>query len=573
MTRPNLRLSAISAVVLAATLIACAAPPSRTDRGAQAASSGSSAQASGSKRIVAAITGDLPVLNNKVIRATLAYSAPGGAEVEDLITDGLVDLDDQGVLHAKLAEAVPSTENGLWRVLPDGRMETTWKIRENARWHDGNPVTTDDLLFTMMVVRDRDIPLFRDTTYELIEKVEASDARTITATWNQPYIQADLLFSRDLGLPLPKHILEAPYREDKVAFSGIPYWNSEFIGAGPFRVKSFSLGTSVTLAAFDNYVLGRPKIDEIEVRFIPDTGTLLANVFSGVVEATMGRGISLEQALQSKELWPAGQPLMGPNSWIVIFPQFLDPTPTAVGDVRFRKALMYALDRQQMVDTIQAGLIPVAHAFLNPKDPDFPAIQNDAVRYDYDPRQAARLIEEMGQTRAADGLYRDASGQRLTAEIWTSGGLDIQVKSMFSTADQWKQAGVDAEPIIVAPQRWNDREYVAKFPAFRMNRQPNSLTNLKSLQTAQTPLPTNNYVGQNYSRYMNPEFDALIDRYFTTIPKAERTRALGDVVRHMTDQLTLMGLYYDVQPALVANRISGVTPETSGWNAHLWEIR
>ena len=113
-------------------------------------------------------------------------------------------------------------------------------------------------------------------------------------------------------------------------------------------------GSGVVLSAFDGYALGRPKIDEIEVRFIPDTTTLLANVFSGVVDATMGRGITLDQALQTKEQWTAGQPVMAPSSWVVIFPQFINPTPAAVGDVRFRRALMHALDRQQIVDIFNA---------------------------------------------------------------------------------------------------------------------------------------------------------------------------------------------------------------------------
>ena len=141
------------------------------------------------------------MLTNRVIRAVLSYTSPGGSEVEDLITDGLSDLDGDDVAQAKLAEAVPAFENGLWKILPDGRTETTWRIRDNARWHDGTPVTTDDLLFTMAVVRDRELSVFRDAAYDLIEGIQASDQRTITVTWSQPFIQADTLFSKDLANP------------------------------------------------------------------------------------------------------------------------------------------------------------------------------------------------------------------------------------------------------------------------------------------------------------------------------------------------------------------------------------
>src|SRR4051794_11827181 len=106
--------------MLVLMIAGCAAPPART--GQVSGGETGQPQSSGPKRIVVAIAGDLPVLNTKVIRAVYAYTAPGGIEVEDLITDGLADLDDDNVPQAKLAEAVPSLENGLWKLHPDGRM-------------------------------------------------------------------------------------------------------------------------------------------------------------------------------------------------------------------------------------------------------------------------------------------------------------------------------------------------------------------------------------------------------------------------------------------------------------------
>jgi len=448
-------------------------------------------------------------------------------------------------------------------------METTWKIRENARWQDNTPFTTDDLIFTVTVARDREMSLFRDATFDFLDKVEATDSRTLTATWSQPFIQADQLFTKDIGQPMPKHLLEPPYLADKANFLQLSFWNTDLVGAGPFKVKGFNPGNNLQLAAFENYTLGRPNLDEIEVRFITDPSTLIANLYSGAIDAAMGRGISVDQALQAKETWTGGQVIAAPNSWVVIFPQLLNPTPSAVGDVRFRRGLMYALDRQQMVDTMQAGLTDVAHVFLSPRDPEFPNIQPDLVKYDYDPRQAAQLFTEVGYSRAPDGFYRDGSGQRLGVEIWASS----ESKPMIATADYWRQAGIDAEPIILPPQRWNDRVYVANFPAFRMNRQPNTITSLRGFQSLQAPVPETNYVGNNYSRYMNPELDNLINIFFTTIPHQERTRALGDVVHHMTDIVNVMGLFYDIQPVLAANRISGMTTPVTGWNAHAWDTR
>lgn len=558
------KLAAIGMAV--ALLLGACAPQGRPD------SSLAGPQSSAPRRIVAAIAGDPVSLSQKVTRASLAFSVPGGDVLERLVHAGLTVSDERGVLRPQLAEAVPSLENGLWKVSPDGRMETTWRIRDRAQWHDGTALTSDDLLFTVSVVRDRELAVFRDTAYESLESVEALDARTIRVWWRKPLIDADTMFSYSLALPLPKHLLETAYAEDKPNFAQHPYWSDDFVGLGPYRLAQWARGSHAVLTANESYVLGRPKIDEIEVRFIPDANTLIANVLAGAVELTMGRGISLEQALQVRERWREGNAVIAPSSWIVIFPQFINPNPAIIADVRFRRALMHAVDREAMAETVQSGLVPAAHVFLQPKEPDYPAIEGSIVRYEYDPRRAAQLTEGLGYVRGPDGAFQDGAGQRLSAQIWTSGGLDIQVKSMFAVADYWQRIGFAAEPLVVPTQRWNDREYVAAFPAFRLNRQPNSLNSLKNLHSSQTPLPTNSFVGQNYSRHMQPAFDALIDRYFVTIPKAERAAVLSEIAHYLTEQLTLMGLYYDTQPMLVSSRVRNVSAEATGWNAQEWEL-
>ena len=100
------------------------------------------------------------------------------------------------------------------------------------------------------------------------------------------------MFSGEFAVPLPKHILERPFNEDKAGFTQLPYWTREFISSGPFKLKEFEGQTFLTLQAFDQYVLGRPKLDEIEVRFFQDTQTMTANLLAGASDMTIGRGIS-----------------------------------------------------------------------------------------------------------------------------------------------------------------------------------------------------------------------------------------------------------------------------------------
>ena len=141
---------------------------------------------------------------------------------------GLTIADHEAVLRPQLAEVVPSIENGVpGNCSPDGRMETTWRLRENARWHDGTPVTAADLRFTARVLQDGELP-FTDQALVLVWSMEELEPRTLLVRWPRPFIEADALFGGPPGRtsmkPLPAHLLEGPYRGDKSAFLAHPYW-------------------------------------------------------------------------------------------------------------------------------------------------------------------------------------------------------------------------------------------------------------------------------------------------------------------------------------------------------------
>lgn len=499
----------------------------------------------------------------------------GADEVEALVSAGLVTEDNQGVLRPQLAEVVPSLENGLWKLLADGRMETSWRIRTGANWHDGQPLTADDLLFTARIEQDKDLPISHSIAFDSIEAVEAPDPRTVVVKWKRPFIEADRLFKDSL---MPRHLLERAYLEDRASFAQHPYWTQEFVGNGAFKPREWEQGSHLIVEAHSSYALGRPKLDEIEVRFIPDPNTLIANLLAGSVELTLGRALSLEQGIQLRDQWREGRMDVAPANAILIWPQLLGPSPQVVGDARFRRALLHATDRQQLADTLQSGLSSVFHAYVGPSDPEYPEVEREIVRYEYDPRRAGQLVEGPGYSRGTDGSFRDAAGQRLSVELRTSAGDDVRGKAVLAVADDWQRIGVGVDVVIIPTQRTRDQEYVATFPAFYMNRNPSFVTGLNRLHSSQAPLPENNFrVAGNSSRYINPQFDALIERYYVTIPRPERTQVLGQIVRHMTEQLNVMGLFYSTEPTMIGNRVKNVTARkvsaTQAWNAHEWDVR
>jgi peptide/nickel transport system substrate-binding protein len=528
--------------------------------------------------VVAAIMGEPGTLSNAVTRAG-SGGVPGVDAVEQLVNAGMGGQDDSGNLRPLLAQQIPSIENGGWVLQPDGRMQTTWKIRPNAVWHDGTPVTSGDLAFTAQVGADRDLPAFGNAAYSAIEGIDTPDAATVVVRWAKPFIQADTMFTYSFAMPLPKHLLERAYQEDKANFTQVPYWTTDFVGSGPFKLQNWVRNSHMTLAANPAYALGRPKLDEVEVRFIPDPNAVIANVLAGEVELTMGRGLSLEQGTQMRDLWSSGKMAVALNSWIAIYPQMLTPHPPVIADVRFRRALLQAIDRQAMVDTIQAGLAPVAHSYVSPNAPEYADIQSSIVRYDYDVRRTAEGLESLGYSRGTDGFYHDAMGEKLNLEARTTGGDDLQEKTLLSFTDYWVRAGVGVDPVVVPRQRATDREYRANFPAFEEVRQPNDLSTdaLTRYDGREAALPESGYRGSNRMRYQNSDLDALIDRFYVTVPRPERNQVLAQITRLMTDQVIPLGLYYNAGPIMIGNRLVNVTAggtiSTPSWNAEQWDVR
>lgn len=566
------RVFLVCGVALMVAIAACT--PAAPRRGSPPPSAPQSQKVGAPKRVTIAIRGEPRTFSNKIDSSP---SVPGGGEVEQLLNAGLAVEGPAGELRAQLAEDVPSVENGLWRLFADGRMETTWRVRANARWHDGTSFTTEDLVFTARAVMDRDLPEFRDAAFDSIDALEQLDARSLTVAWKRPFIGAHTMFTQALAMPMAKHVLEEALLADKAAFSQHPGWGESFVGTGPFKLREWARGSHLRLDAFDDYALGRPRLDQVEVRFIEDANTFFANMLAGTVDVNLGgRNLSLEQALQLRDQWD-GRMELKYSSRFVAQPQLLNPTPAVVGDVRFRRALIQAIDRQQLADALLPGAnAPVAHVFLNPNEPEFREVERALVRYEFDQRRATGAIEALGMVRGQEGAFRDPSSQRVTVEMRTV-ATDLNQRIMLSIADSWQRVGVGTETVVVPPQRQRDLAYRATFPAFDTQRQPSGILTLNNLYSSEARLPETNYLGRNYSRYMNPALDALIDRYFNTVPWADRMEVGRQIMQHVTDQVIWLDLFYDAQPILVGNRLRNVAASKSEggretWNAHEWEV-
>jgi peptide/nickel transport system substrate-binding protein len=532
------------------------------------------AELSPPKRITIVVPNEPPSLYYPLAPATTRGSA---GLIYDLVGPGLALSDNDGTLHPLLVDQVPSLDNGQWKLLPDGRMETTWIIRSGAVWHDGFPLTADDLVFTLQVVQDRELAALGNRNFQLIEGAAASGAQSLTLTWSQPYIDADQTFA-SIAVPMARHLLETAYATNKAGFLDLPYWSSEFVGLGPYALSDWVRGSQMTFRAFDQFVLGRPKIDQIEARFIPDQSTIVSNVLAGSVDVFKGATIGVAQALELRDQWRDGKVNVNPNNWVVVVPQFVDPQPTVVLNVQFRRALLYAVDRQAMADSLMSGLVPVADCQLPPGSREYRATEASLVRYPYDPQRAGQLIEGIGYVRGPDAAFRDTAGQPLSVEIRGAASRDIQVKGLFPVADNWQRVGVATDPVVISAQQASDTRDQATFRAFQLMRLGFGASRLADYHSSEAKLPARNYTGSNFSRYINADVDALIERYQLTVPWDERMRVAGQILHHITDQAVTMPLVYDTDVVVASSRLQNAATLmnlTSGhaWDAQTWDVR
>jgi peptide/nickel transport system substrate-binding protein len=568
MRQDRLRLLTMALAMLA---VACNTPPASDvqDKTAQGPTP------VGLKRAVVVIRGEPFNMSRDMASVSSTGSVTGAAEISQFVSVSLADIaDGTSIAGLILAEAAPTIDNGLWKLFPDGQMETTWKLRQGARWHDGAPITADDFIFATQLPQIKEVAAVRPAVYNSLAGIEAPDPYTLKLQWRQPYIEADSWFG---GLePQPKHLLTKPLEDDPATFAQHPLFTTQYVGTGPFKLKEWVLGSHLIVEAFEGYLLGRPKLDEIEVRFVLDPNVILANLLSGATDVSFGRGVSLEQGMQLRDQWREGRvEFEKSTSWVVLYPQFLNPNPSIIANLQFRRALMHTLDRQEMADTLYQGQVEVPHSIIAPGQAAYAEIQAGVVRYDYDPRRAAQLFETLGLVKRADGFYYDEGGTRLLLSLRTTAGDPAQGGLMFSTADRWKRTGIDADPDVLALQNSQDREYRANLPGFQVVTANTEfrVSNLRRYTTAEAALPENRYAGSNRGRYMNSEMDALVAQYAITIPQQPRMELARGIVSHLTENLLDLPLAYNVRPMFISRKMVNVSPELLTRNSHLWDAR
>jgi peptide/nickel transport system substrate-binding protein len=495
-----------------------------------------------------------------------------------------LDIEDGGsTTQPYLAEALPRLHSDTWQVFPDGRMETIHRLRPDLVWHDGAPLVADDFVFAWRLYIAPALAVAPVAPVSQMEELLAPDPRTVMIRWRRPYPDAAAMAMEFQALP--RHVLEQPFeRSDPDAFLSHPYWTTEYLGAGPYRLQRWEPGALIEALAFDRHVLGRPKIDRVTVRFFADENVAFTNLLAGEVQYATGRSLRFEHGSGVKREWDAtgkGSVIFTPDTSRFTAVQFRPDlvSPAALGDLRVRRALLHGVDRQALNEGIFDGALQTTDMLFTrysryERVPDMELAVTEGERamthYPYEARRAEQLMLEAGFVRGADGVFA-SGGDRFSMEAWFHTSSQYE-KEQAILVDSWTRAGFGVRPIVLSAAALRDNQLRASFPGVYTV----SSVRLESLAPGSIPTPANRWTGSNRGGWVNTEYDRLWDAFNATIDPTERTRELVQMLRLFSEEIPGWVLYYN--PSVAAHYVTLRGPNTASlnadvWNVYEWELR
>jgi peptide/nickel transport system substrate-binding protein len=447
---------------------------------------------------------------------------------------GLVRYDRELKIVPELAESFTISEDQL---------TITFKLRPNLTWEDGQPLTSKDCLFTWKFMSDPKTPTPYGEPFTQIEKAETPDPLTFIVTYKRPLSRALSLWAFDI---LPSHLLEG----QDVSESPLA---RQPVGSGPFRLVSWEVGQRVILAASENYFKGRPLLDGLVTRSIPNMATQMMELKTG----------TLDQMTLTPDQWEEAQEdlTLKENFNFYRYPEFAytylgfnlkDPR---LADKRVRQAIAYALDKEEIIQGVVLGLGQPANGPFKPGS----WAHNPKVKpYPFDPAKARELLAEAGWVDTDKDGFVDKNGQRFVLTIMTNQGNPVREKTGLLVQARLKDVGVEVKLRII---EWAAflKEYIDKraFEAIIMGwtipLDPDLFDVWNSTKTRPGDL--------NFVSFANPEVDQLIDEGRFTLDQAKRKVAYDRIQEILREEVPYVFLY--VPDSLVTINKRFIGPEVS----------
>jgi peptide/nickel transport system substrate-binding protein len=432
-----------------------------------------------------------------------------------------------------------------WEVSEDG-LTWTFHLRPDVTWQDGAPLTAADVVYTYQTIQsaEEDIAPFRSRFMQNGEPIqfEATDDLTVVATLSEP----NASFFTDISVPIvPKHILETQNLRDG-EFNRTP------IGTGPFQVVEWNTGESIVLEANENYFRGRPCLDRIIFQIIPEDQAQVNALLTGDIDFIDNvPGASVAQFENNPEFTLQVAELDSLFSMVFNLEreQFQDPA--------VRQALMIAIDRQGVIDTVLQGYGEVHNSHFDAVVPFYE--QDKLGGYDYDPERAGQILDELGITDSdcdGDGI-RDVDGEPWVVNIvtFTEGFRDYSDYAQVVQA-YWEDIGIDVELeqrdlATLVDQLYANTQGGKPYDVHTtgwsiFGPEPNSYSNLYVTTDS----------GTNIASYNNERVNELFAAGRAETDFDARMAIYEEIEQILWEELPYIPIYRQTQPAVVSNRFN-----------------
>jgi len=479
-----------------------------------------------------------------------------------------------------LCTALPSFENGLAvrETRKDGKkgIAATYKLKPGMMWGDGTPVTAADVLFGWEVGKH---PASGVSNGEFFAKdiVDITSDAPDTFTIHFDKEKCDFALINDF-YPLPAHLERGIFEADPANYKNRTLYNTRpetpGLYLGPYRVSAVASGASITLEKNPEWTGRAPGFDTVTFKTVENSAALTAHLLSGSIDYIAGElGLTLDQALSFEKRLNAAKPgkynvIYKPGLTYEHIDLPLDKKP--FDDVRLRKALLLGMNRAGINNAIFGGKQPVAKSNINPLDTVY---TDDVTDYPYDPAAAEELLDAAGWAKRQDGYRYNSDGKKLSITFATTAGNKSREMIQQAIQSDWKKIGVDAviknEPARVL---FGDTMRTRRFDGgvmYAWMSAPNNIPKT-TLHSTMIPAAGNNYAGQNYPGYQNPEMDGIIDDLDITCAADAHKSLWRDLQKLYADDLPALPLYYRADSFFVPVWLQGLTPTGHQHPSTLW---
>lgn len=340
--------------------------------------------------------------------------------VTQYIYNGLVKYDKDLKMVGDLAES--------WEI-SDDKKEITFHLKKGVKWHDGEDFTAEDVKFTYEFMISDDTPTVYDSDFRPIEKVEIIDDYTVKIYYKE--VLATALNSWGIWM-MPKHALKGKPSQSSL--------QRKPIGTGPYKLESWTPGQLVVLTSFHDYFEGRPKIEKIFIRIIPNQTTQFMELLDG--------SIDIMNMTPKQEEFDTKNPRYE-NHYNTY--SYLDFSYSYVGynlrkapfnNKKVRQALSYAVDKKSIVDGLLFGKGQIADG---PYKPDSYWYNKNVPKIEYNIEKAKELLKEAGIVDKNGDGFVEYNGKKFTITILTNQGNDVRAKIAEIIQSGWSQLGIDVK--------------------------------------------------------------------------------------------------------------------------------